>query len=292
MLGQEIVANYQSQLQNECSPEPGPNTPAATETKSASPSLPNGGNGRNSVSGERGVTPERLGAPMTPTTPSATFHPHLYHNGQLPPTSPLDGVSLQRLQSLARTSNETNNNNSPGLPAHMLNSPNCQVLDTAGVAQKIREVLSTHNIGQRLFAKHVLGLSQGTVSELLSKPKHWDKLTEKGRESYRKMHAWVLDESNVHSLKAISPKKGTNAFNMYHQIEFFTADWKAFFFKLIVYFALSTGSQPTTTNYRQEDSHTEERIAQILSEAQVAMQTKQSHEKVNIYAAINNTLYT
>ena len=95
------------------------------------------------------------------------------------------------------------------MPGHLLNASNCQVLDTASVAQKIREVLSTHNIGQRLFAKHVLGLSQGTVSELLSKPKHWDKLTEKGRESYRKMHAWVLDEANIHNLKAISPKKGT-----------------------------------------------------------------------------------
>ena len=50
---------------------------------------------------------------------------------------------------------------------------------------RVREMLSVHNIGQRLFAKYVLGLSQGTVSELLSKPKSWDKLTEKGRDSYR-----------------------------------------------------------------------------------------------------------
>jgi hypothetical protein len=85
---------------------------------------------------------------------------------------------------------------------------NAQVLDTADVAQKIRELLSSHNIGQRLFAKHVLGLSQGTVSELLSKPKHWDKLTEKGRESYRKMALWANDDNNVLALKAIAPKKG------------------------------------------------------------------------------------
>jgi hypothetical protein len=36
------------------------------------------------------------------------------------------------------------------------------------VAKTVRELLSIHNIGQRLFAKHVLGLSQGTVSELLN----------------------------------------------------------------------------------------------------------------------------
>ncbi len=288
MLGQEIVANYQNQLQSERSPE--------TPGKAVSPAASSAASSKNSVSGgDRGVTPERggggggAGEPPTPTTPSAAFHPHLYHNGQLPPTSPLDGVSLQRLQSLARTSSETNNNNSPGLPAHLLNSPNCQVLDTASVAQKIREVLSAHNIGQRLFAKHVLGLSQGTVSELLSKPKHWDKLTEKGRESYRKMHAWVLDEANVHNLKAISPKKGLFVLGSFFELcqlcaEVFVgvlencshAQW----------ISPHAGAQPSTTNYRQEDSHTEERIAQILSDAQVAMQAKQSHEKVIIQSIV------
>jgi len=83
-----------------------------------------------------------------------------------------------------------------------------QVLDTADVAQQVREILSINNIGQRLFARHVLGLSQGTVSELLSKPKHWDKLTEKGRESYRRMHQWVRDGGNIAVLKAYAPKKG------------------------------------------------------------------------------------
>ena len=81
-------------------------------------------------------------------------------------------------------------------------------LDTADVAQHVREILSTNNIGQRLFARHVLGLSQGTVSELLSKPKHWDKLTEKGRDSYRRMHQWIRDGGNVAALKAYAPKKG------------------------------------------------------------------------------------
>ena len=103
----------------------------------------------------------------------------------------MDSSALQRLQSLAQSENN-----------------NSQILNTADVSSRIREILSTNNIGQRLFAKHVLGLSQGTVSELLSKPKHWDKLTEKGRESYRKMYAWSMEETNVAELKAISPKKG------------------------------------------------------------------------------------
>ena len=81
-------------------------------------------------------------------------------------------------------------------------------LDTLGTSRKVRELLSVHNIGQRLFAKYVLGLSQGTVSELLSKPKNWEKLTEKGRDSYRKMHAWCYDENAVMMLKSLIPRKG------------------------------------------------------------------------------------
>ncbi|XP_017490740.1 PREDICTED: homeobox protein cut isoform X2 [Rhagoletis zephyria] len=82
-----------------------------------------------------------------------------------------------------------------------------QPLDTLHISRRIRELLSVHNIGQRLFAKYILGLSQGTVSELLSKPKPWDKLTEKGRDSYRKMHAWGCDDNAVMLLKSLIPKK-------------------------------------------------------------------------------------
>ena len=83
-----------------------------------------------------------------------------------------------------------------------------QALDTVGAARRVRELLSVHNIGQRLFAKYVLGLSQGTVSELLSKPKTWEKLTEKGRDSYRKMHAWAFDDNAILMLKSLIPRKG------------------------------------------------------------------------------------
>lgn len=88
-----------------------------------------------------------------------------------------------------------------------------QNLDTLYISRRVRELLSVHNVGQRLFAKYILGLSQGTVSELLSKPKPWDKLTEKGRDSYRKMHAWACDENAVMLLKTLIPKKGNVLLN-------------------------------------------------------------------------------
>lgn len=90
-----------------------------------------------------------------------------------------------------------------------------QNLDTLHISRRVRELLSVHNIGQRLFAKYVLGLSQGTVSELLSKPKPWDKLTEKGRDSYRKMHAWACDEAAILLLKSLIPKKGKSSHSIY-----------------------------------------------------------------------------
>lgn len=83
-------------------------------------------------------------------------------------------------------------------------------LNTLNISRCVRELLSIHNIGQRLFARFVLGLSQGTVSELLSKPKPWDKLTEKGRDSYRKMHAWAADENCINLLKSLVPRKGNH----------------------------------------------------------------------------------
>ncbi|XP_055389119.1 homeobox protein cut-like isoform X2 [Condylostylus longicornis] len=83
-------------------------------------------------------------------------------------------------------------------------------LDTLYISRRVRELLSVHNIGQRIFAKYILGLSQGTVSELLSKPKPWDKLTEKGRDSYRKMHAWACDDAAILLLKSLIPKKDSN----------------------------------------------------------------------------------
>ncbi|CAC5422305.1 CUTL [Mytilus coruscus] len=160
---------------------------------------------------------------------------------------------------------------------------NSQGLDTVLVAKTVRELLSIHNIGQRLFAKHVLGLSQGTVSELLSKPKSWDKLTEKGRESYRKMYAWATDERNIVALKAISPKKVNRAVSIpganstYPPISIPGANNS---YPPVLF----TGSQPLVSSVQREDAHTEERIAQILNEAQQAMQIKKAMEQVPVSA--------
>ncbi|CAL1537355.1 unnamed protein product [Lymnaea stagnalis] len=219
------------------------------------PSTPS--SGRHSPTTHCKLSPDIPTPSQTPHTNSLppqspiTLHPHLDPRHFAPPMSPFYGFPGSPFHPAFLPLNmvKTEVNTSPG------------GLDTSYVSKTVRELLSIHNIGQRLFAKHVLGLSQGTVSELLSKPKSWDKLTEKGRESYRKMHAWATDETNIMALKAISPKKGT---------------------------------QPLTPNnsYKEkEDSVTEERIANILNEAQVAMHMKKSLEQQQVANAVVSSIY-
>ena len=64
--------------------------------------------------------------------------------------------------------------------------------------------------GQRLFGETILGLTQGSVSDLLSRPKPWHKLSLKGREPFVRMQLWLNDPHNVDKLRAIKKmeKKG------------------------------------------------------------------------------------
>ena len=50
---------------------------------------------------------------------------------------------------------------------------------------QIKEILSQYSISQRLFGESILGLSQGSVSDLLARPKPWHMLTQKGRGAAR-----------------------------------------------------------------------------------------------------------
>ncbi|ELK26347.1 Homeobox protein cut-like 2 [Myotis davidii] len=82
-------------------------------------------------------------------------------------------------------------------------------LDTAEIAFQVKEQLLKHNIGQRVFGHYVLGLSQGSVSEILARPKPWRKLTVKGKEPFIKMKQFLSDEQNVPMTKASLPLPGS-----------------------------------------------------------------------------------
>ncbi|XP_052802049.1 homeobox protein cut-like 1 isoform X4 [Mya arenaria] len=248
MLGEEIAESYQERkspkelLKNGHSTSVSPTFVAPKkEREQKSPSSVDSGD----------IPPQ---VPISPDVSKSLLYPSITSDAlRIPPPSPhffhpafTNSHLMANFMGMGMNFNNNNNSQKSDLNG-------CQGLDTGLVAKTVRELLSIHNIGQRLFAKHVLGLSQGTVSELLSKPKSWDKLTEKGRESYRKMHSWAIDDRNIMALKAISPKKG---------------------------------NQPLLPSIQREDAATEERIAHILNEAQVAMQQKKSIEQHSMVNSI------
>uniref|UniRef100_A0A096M3S5 One cut domain family member n=1 Tax=Poecilia formosa TaxID=48698 RepID=A0A096M3S5_POEFO len=76
-------------------------------------------------------------------------------------------------------------------------------LDTYAITKKVKEVLTDNNLGQRLFGETILGLTQGSVSDLLSRPKPWHKLSLKGREPFVRMQLWLNDPHNVEKLRVM-----------------------------------------------------------------------------------------
>lgn len=76
--------------------------------------------------------------------------------------------------------------------------------------------------GQRLFGETILGLTQGSVSDLLSRPKPWHKLSLKGREPFVRMQLWLNDPHNVDKLRAMKKmeKKGGDLESMSFQHRF------------------------------------------------------------------------
>ena len=66
-------------------------------------------------------------------------------------------------------------------------------IDTADLSKRVKETMLINGISQRVFSQAVLNLSQGTLSDLLNKPKPWHTLSFKGKRPYVCMHLWLSD---------------------------------------------------------------------------------------------------
>ena len=132
------------------------------------------------------------------------------------PGTPLGGASglpeslspLQRMQNIA---NSLTSRPHLGMPS---NKPLRSVLppitqeefdrysniNTEELVKKVKETLSQYSISQRLFGESVLGLSQGSVSDLLARPKPWHMLTQKGREPFIRMQIFLSDTEAIPKL--------------------------------------------------------------------------------------------
>ena len=84
-------------------------------------------------------------------------------------------------------------------------------MNTEDLVKQVKETLSQYSISQRLFGESILGLSQGSVSDLLARPKPWHMLTQKGREPFIRMQLFLEDAEAIPKLVAsqyqISPDK-------------------------------------------------------------------------------------
>ena len=163
-----------------------------------------GGGARLATSAFTMVRGDRLSG-----TPSDPDQPLLAATPPLPP----EGLSpLQRMQSIA---NSLMAKLPPGgiMPAHQqrpLKAILPQIrqelfdrylhIDTDKLVQRVKEALSQYSISQRLFGEHILGLSQGSVSDLLARPKPWNMLTQKGREPFIRMQIFLEDPDAVIAL--------------------------------------------------------------------------------------------
>ena len=88
-------------------------------------------------------------------------------------------------------------------------------INTEEITNKVKETLLNNNIGQKLFGEAVLNLSQGTVSELLSKPKPWNTLSIKGREPYLRMYMWLNDVQRLEKLNEWKEERNCAYFSLF-----------------------------------------------------------------------------
>ncbi|KAG5281419.1 hypothetical protein AALO_G00071920 [Alosa alosa] len=139
-------------------------------------------------------TPSSLAHPSEPISlalesSKENQHPHPHPHGHADPPG---GKSTPGLQLLPPPHTPL------GIQELVAMSPE---LDTYAITKRVKEVLTDNNLGQRLFGETILGLTQGSVSDLLSRPKPWHKLSLKGREPFIRMQLWLNDPHNVEKLR-------------------------------------------------------------------------------------------
>ena len=120
-------------------------------------------------------TPERRSPSLNNSASSPNSQANLFLNNKRPTST--GPISLNGLSSSEFSSQSLSSKMGYNQPQSVYEmAALTDTLDTQDVTTKIKESLMQHNIGQKIFGEVVLGLSQGSVSELLSKPKPWSML--------------------------------------------------------------------------------------------------------------------
>ncbi|KAM3172530.1 hypothetical protein ACTXT7_014336 [Hymenolepis weldensis] len=121
------------------------------------------------------------------------------------------------------TPSPTSSTPTPQLPPIPPKYRRPMLLDTSEIARQTKDMLLKCSISQRSFGQNVLGLSQGSVSDLLTRPKPWSMLTNKGREPFIRMKLFLENPRSLNGFeyKYISQIRDipnpTNNGQLFHQ---------------------------------------------------------------------------
>ncbi|VDN96450.1 unnamed protein product [Rodentolepis nana] len=99
------------------------------------------------------------------------------------------------------TPSPTSSTPTPQLPPIPPKYRRPMLLDTSEIARQTKDMLLKCSISQRSFGQNVLGLSQGSVSDLLTRPKPWSMLTNKGREPFIRMKLFLENPRSLNGFE-------------------------------------------------------------------------------------------
>ena len=85
---------------------------------------------------------------------------------------------------------------------------NCEDINTREIAETLTNELKKYSIPQAVFARKILNRSQGTLSDVLRKPKPWSEM-KGGRDIFRKMKEW-LDLPEVKRIPQLRAEGGAD----------------------------------------------------------------------------------
>jgi hypothetical protein len=74
-------------------------------------------------------------------------------------------------------------------------------LDTRKVAKRVKEILLTEGISQKLFARSVLSLRSNHYDSLLNGPRPWSECSEYKKKVFFRMHLWSQSPQEIMTLK-------------------------------------------------------------------------------------------
>ncbi|CAI2352941.1 unnamed protein product [Caenorhabditis sp. 36 PRJEB53466] len=94
--------------------------------------------------------------------------------------------------------------NKPNTPNQDEDSP----FDLKSLCHQVKSTMLFDRVTQKRLGRQLLGMGQGTVSEMLKNRKTWQELTRKGREAYKTMREWVnaSQEDRRRMLERVGPE--------------------------------------------------------------------------------------